>query len=319
MPDDIATKDADGFVQVKLDAPNGAELMQPLPNDAGELPQPTAQYVNDPREFQQSGLAEPPGPDRNSLLAELQAPNQPPEVIDITQQLQLAQTKENQAKSQAETALKDIKQLEEQARSNQEQLEKQVEQAKAKLQEAQAALKEARKKQKESQKQFTGIQKQKGTDGKKMGGYKLTQLLSAFAKPPQPETGSSSSVSPVDDETEQKLKSEVKQTDKRLGQTEKQISAASKQADKVSQTVTKFKQRLQNFIENIGALLQNLNGEGKSSTGVATYKPFLFVGVALLVLAAISFLISPSVIWALIALAALVQLAMGSFLKAKAQ
>jgi DNA repair exonuclease SbcCD ATPase subunit len=226
------------------------------------------------------------------------------------QQLTEVKNMQEAAKQQAEATLESVKQSEEKAKAAADKLHKQVKDAKQGIDQAQQRIHAAEQQHQESRQQLEKLQADSGSLN--IAGYKPTDLAKALVEPPQPSTESEKPK--IDKQTQKQIQQELKQTEEQVNDTRKQLEQAHKQVDQVEQVAKQAKQRHAGIIDRLTQLLNGLSGES-GRTSHKPYMAFLILGGSLLVIAFITLLFASPYIWVILALAALVQISMGTLIK----
>lgn len=314
QPQAVASQDHNGYVHLEIDAPAGSVVTQPIASQSDNppppVPPPMFPPAFDPATMQQT-QPQPSNPSSSSDSSE-----QPPEAQTITEKMQQAKSKEQSAKQQTETALEEVKKVEEQAKSTQEELKQRVQSAKQKVSQAQTEIEQAQKQQQEGKNKLKELQQNSSTS---IAGYKPLDLVQALGKPPQPDYSQEMSSPSLDKETQKEIQNEIKSTEQQVKETQKQVSEANKQIEKADKQAKQSLQQHVSILDKVTSLIQKLTGdeEDSQSSEQPPHKAFLIMGIGLLALALITIPFASPFIWMLIAIAAFVQIGMGTMLKRK--
>ncbi len=241
---------------------------------------------------------------------------QEPDPQQITEQLDIAQQRQEQAQKAMEEALQQAKNAEQQIIENEEQLAREMAAAQAKAEESKAQLEEAKQKEKLAAQQ---VKQGKGGQPKIDVGFKAEDLISSLGKPPEPnyEMNMPTPEPAIDKFTAAELENQVKSTHEAVQQASQKVEQGHKEISQAKSKVEMHAQEHGSFINRFERVLKD-EPEKISSQPQAPWF-FIALGAAFLLLSIIAILVTGSMIWLFVALIAIAQMATGTMLKMKSQ
>lgn len=292
-------KEDDGFVRIKLDAPVGSVISQPI------------QDSNQPDDYQIQAAA-PPVPPPFMLPLDIDVPQV---ATNMAKQIEQVSREEQQAKQATQQALESVKRSEEEAARMQLKLKEQVEHAQKQVEKAKKQIQEAQSKQQETQKKLQE-NSSSSTDFFSIAGYKPGEIAQAFTKPPQ-QVSSVSPPSPVlDKKTEQQIKEQSQKIQQQVKATKAQIKQADKQIATAQKNAQHTEKKQTSMINKIAQTIKKMtDGEPDGRPDTKPHSAFMILGSVFMVMALLTLVIAKSFVWLLIAVVAIVQLGMGTILK----
>jgi hypothetical protein len=236
-----------------------------------------------------------------------------PELNEAADQIQGAKIKQQTAKQQTKQALKKVRKAEKQAKSAEKQLRKEIETAKQQVQKAERQTKTAKKRHRE------GKQRVEELDGGEQGtfniaGYTPGDLATALVEPPEPKMPKDDLMD-ADKQAVEQIHDEAKAVAKAINRTEEQVKTADKQIAKAEKTAQNTIGRQANIIHKLSGLILALSQQNADVPIQKPYMAFLILGTSLLVLGLITLPLANVLVGIILLLAAIIQIAMGTWLK----
>lgn len=323
QPAAAAKLDSTGHVNIRLDAPVGTIITQPIDNQASKIQPhvqqhlPTSSLATIGQDNRTDIDLQPNTKDRqNSAVASAPSSDviQPPELIEALEATQVVQSKQQIAKQKAQEAIKQVKELEQKATSLKEGLQQEVQDTHEKLADAQKHIQAVEEKDKESQKIVKEL-KEKSSD-ERIAGFKPVELVKALGKPPKPEFAPQSHLK-IDAEEQAKLGKKAHAVHQEVEQTKdhiEKVEKAQKEIDEIGKTTQKPSAQNSSIVEKVSSVAKSISAPN-TELKHTPYRAFLLLGALFVALALLTLVLTQSLLWVVLAVVAIAQLAYGEKLK----